>query len=91
MPIIVRDSLIGVIVICGGKYDRGESKEKLTEKYSKLTDELAVIGKENFLKMAIDEVSLITEEEIRKRAEKLTGLVEILTENVQTPLKEIFG
>lgn len=91
VPIIVRESLIGVIIICGGKYDRGESREKLTEKYSKLADELGVVGKENFLKMAVDEVSLVTEEEIRKRAEKLTGLVEILTENVQTPLKEIFG
>jgi ligand-binding sensor protein len=91
IPITIRGSIVGAIVSCGGRVDRGESREKLVEKFTKLADELDIMDKEDFLKAAIDEVKLVTEEEIKKRAEKLTKLIEILTETAQTPLKEVFG
>lgn len=91
VPIIIKGNTIGTIVSCGGRYDRGESKEKLTEKFSKLADELGIIDKENFLKAAIDEVELVTEEEVKKRAQRLAELIEILAETAVTPLKEVFG
>lgn len=91
VPIIVREKLIGSIVGCGGRYERGESREKLKEKFSRLANELLIREKEDFLKAAIDEVEVLTEEDLKKRAEKLTKLVEILAETAVTPLKEIFG
>lgn len=90
LPIVVREKLIGVIVICGGKYETNESREKLIKRYSKLAEELGAVGKENFLQSAIDSVDVVSEEEVKKRAERLTELINILTENVRTPLKEIF-
>jgi len=91
VPIIIRGILIGVIVGCGGRYDRGESQEKLREKFSKLASELGIIDKEDFLKAAIDEVKIANEDEMKKRGERLKKLVEILAETAQTPLKEVFG
>lgn len=91
IPIVIREAIIGVIIGCGGKQERGESKEKLRERFSKLANELGIIDRENFLKAAIEEVKIVDEEEIQKRAERLRKLVEILAETAQTPLKEVFG
>ena len=44
---------------------------------------------EEYLKEAIDEVKVVTEEEMRKRAERLAKLVGILAE--ETALGEVFG
>ena len=89
VPIKVRGEIVGSITGCGGRYDRGESKEGLREKFAKLADELGVEDKEDFLKAAIDEISPVREEEMKKRAERLSKLVGILAE--ETALSEVFG
>ena len=91
LPISVRGSLIGLMIISGGRYDRGEIREKLREKYSKLADELGIVDKEDFIKAAIEEVKIVDEEEMEKKAGKLKKLIEVLLETTQTPLKEVFG
>jgi len=90
IPIIIRE-VIGTLISCGGKYDRGESREKLINKLSKLADELGILDKEGFLRAAIDKVKTTTEEEMKQRTEKLSKLIDILTETAHTPLKEVFG
>lgn len=84
--------IVGAITGCGGRYDRGESKEELKERYNKLADDLElteeVHSREDFLKAAVDEVKEITEEEMEKRAKRLAKLVGILAE--ETALKEAF-
>lgn len=89
VPIKVKGEIVGSITGCGGRYDRGESKEELREKFSRLADELGIENKEDFLKAAVDEIKPVTEEEMRKRAERLAKLVGILAE--ETALGEIFG
>lgn len=91
MPIIVRGTVVGMIGSCGARYDKGESREDSRKRFSKLADDLGIMDKERFLRLAIDEVKIVTEQEIYKRAEKLNKLLEILAETAQTPLKEIFG
>jgi len=88
VPIKVRGEIVGSITGCGGRYDRGESNEELREKFSKLADELGIKEKEEFLKAAVDEISPVTEEEMKKRAERLAKLVSILAE--ETALREVF-
>jgi len=90
VPIKVRGEIVGSITGCGGRYDRGENREELREKYSKLADELRVKDKEDFLEAAVEEVkNPITEAEMKKRAERLSKLVGILAE--ETALSEVFG
>jgi ligand-binding sensor protein len=91
LPITIRGVIIGLIVVCGGRYDRGGSITGLNEKFSELSDELGIIDKKYFLKKAVDEAPLVTEEEVKEKIEKLTKLINILIENVQTPLKEVLG
>lgn len=90
VPIKVNGEIVGSITGCGGRYDRGESREELRKKYLKLADELGIKDKEDFLKAAVDEVkNPITEAEMKKRAERLSKLVGILAE--ETALSEVFG
>jgi len=89
VPIRVKGEIVGSITGCGGRYNRGETREELREKYSKLADELGVKNKADFLKAAIDEIKPVTEEEMKKRAERLSKLVGILAE--ETVLGEVFG
>ena len=93
VPIKVRGEIVGSITGCGGRYERGESEEKLREKYSKLADDLGITEdihpREDFLKAAIDEISPVVEEEMKKRAERLAKLAGILAE--ETALSEAFG
>lgn len=90
VPIKVNEKIVGSITGCGGRYDRGESREELIEKYSKLADGLGIKDKDDFLKAAVDEIKiLITEEEMKKRAERLSKLIGILAE--ETALSEAFG
>lgn len=91
VPIIIRGSLIGAIIGCGGKYEDQENIEKLKEKFSELANQLGVISKEDFLRAAIDETSVITKEEMEKRIEKVQELFDILSKTAHTPLKEVFG
>jgi len=89
VPIVVKGKIVGSITGCGGRYNRGESREELIEKYSKLADELGIKDKEDFLKAAIDEIKPVTEEEMKKRVQRLSKLVAILAE--ETALGEVFG
>jgi len=89
VPIKVKGEIAGSITGCGGRYDRGESKEELKEKFSKLAEKLGVVVGEEYLKAAVEEVKFVTEEEMRKRAERLAKLVGVLAE--ETALKEVFG
>ena len=89
VPIVVKGKIVGSITGCGGRYNRGESREELIEKYSKLADELGIKDKEDFLKAAIDEIKPVTEEEMKKRAQRLSKLIAILAE--ETALGEVFG
>lgn len=89
VPIKVKGEIVGSITGCGGKYERGESKEELREKFSKLADEIRIESEGDFLKAAVDEIQPVTEEEMRKRAERLAKLVGILAE--ETSLSELFG
>ena len=83
--------IVGSITGCGGRYDRGESEEEIKEKFSKLADKLGITEeicpRDDFLK-ALEEVKVITEAEMKKRAERLAKLVGILAE--ETALKEAF-
>jgi ligand-binding sensor protein len=90
IPIIVRGSFIGAVIICGGDYGE-KTQETLKKDFSKLAEELGIFEKEKFLKLATEETKIINENEMKKETEKLQKLIDILTENVQTPLKEIFG
>jgi len=81
--------IIGSITGCGGRYNREESQDELKEKFSKLADELGIEDKEDFLKAAIDEISPVTEGEMKERAERLAKLVGVLTE--ETALREVFS
>jgi len=90
VPIKINGEIVGSITGCGGRYDRGESKDESRAKYSKLVDELGIRDKKDFLKAVVDEIKiLITEEEMRKRAERLAKLTAILAE--ETALGEVFG
>jgi len=89
VPIKINGKIVGSITGCGGRYDRGESREALREKFSKLADELGISDKEDFLKAAVDEIKPVTEEEMKDRATKLAKLVVTLAE--EEVLKEVFG
>jgi ligand-binding sensor protein len=89
MPIKINGKIVGSITGCGGKYDRGESKEELREKFSKLADDLGISDKEDFLKAGVDEIDPVSEKEMKDRATKLAKLVVTLAE--EDVLKEVFG
>jgi ligand-binding sensor protein len=89
VPIKVKGEIVGSITGCGGRFDRRESREELREKYLRLADELGIKDKEDFLKAAVDEISPVAEEEMKKRAERLAKLVGILAE--ETALSEVFA
>jgi ligand-binding sensor protein len=90
IPIIRNESVIGSIIICGGRYERGESEKKLKEKFRHLSGELEIIDEKGFVQRVM-ETKLTNENEFKNSAERLKKLIEILIENVQTPIKEIFG
>lgn len=90
-PIIIRDSVVGAVISCGGKYNDGQSREKQEKKLSKLADEIDILQKEDFKKAAIDEVLLFSQEETENRAKRLKELFDILIQTANTPLKEVFG
>lgn len=92
VPIKIKSGeIVGSITGCGGRYERGKSEEETKEKFSKLADEIGlteeVHPREDFLK-ALEEVKVITEAEMKKRAERLAKLIGILAE--ETALKEAF-
>jgi ligand-binding sensor protein len=89
IPIIRNESVIGSIIICGGRYERGENEEKLKEKFRDLAGKLEIVDEEGFIQKVI-ETKLTNENEIKNSAQRLKKLIEILIENVQTPVKEIF-
>ena len=90
VPIEVKGEIVGSITGCGGRYDHGESEQELRERFAVKANELGINeeNKEDFLN-ALSEVKVITEEEMRKRAERLARLVGILAE--ETALSEVFG
>ncbi|MCD6233298.1 PocR ligand-binding domain-containing protein [bacterium] len=83
--------IVGSITGCGGRYDRGESKEEIRKKFIELADKLGITEdvhpREDYLK-ALEEVKVITESEMKKRAERLAKLVGILAE--ESALGEAF-
>ena len=89
VPVKIKGEIVGSITGCGGRYDRGESDGELREKYSKLADGLGIADKEDFLKAAVDEISPVSEEEMKERSGRLAKLVGVLAE--ETALKEVFG
>jgi|SRR6056297_98469 len=88
VPIKINGEVVGSITGCGGRYEKGEDKEDLREKFSDLGDELGIEDKEDFVKAAIDEIQPVTEKEMKKRATRLSKLVSILAQ--ETALKEVF-
>lgn len=90
VPIKIKDRIVGSITGCGGRYDRGESEEELKKKFAAKADELGIMeeDREEYLQ-AVTEVKVTTEEEMKKRAERLSKLVGILAE--ETALGEVFG
>ncbi len=88
VPIKINGEIVGSITGCGGRYDKGENKEELQKKFSKLADDLKIQNKEDFLKAAVDEIRPIGEEEMKDRAIKLAKLVVTLAE--EDVLKEVF-
>ncbi len=88
VPIKIKEKIVASITGCGGRYNRGEGKEWLRERFSKLADELEISDKEDFLKAAVDEIEPVTEEEMKERAERLAKLIGILAK--ETALKEVF-
>jgi ligand-binding sensor protein len=90
LPIIRNGSFVGAMIICGGRYDRGETYQELKEKFSRLAEELGIPDKEKFL-IKVEESTIFDEEEFKRFVKKLKSLIEIMSETVHTPLKEIFG
>ncbi len=88
VPIKIKGEIVGSITGCGGRYEKGKSKEELIKEFSKLADDLGISDKEDFLKAAIDEIQPVTEEEMKKRAERLAKLIGVLSE--ETALGEVF-
>ncbi len=88
VPIKVRGEVVGSITGCGGRFDKGKSREELEEEFSRIADDLGIEDKEDFLKAAIDEVKMVTEEKMKRRAERLSKLISVLSE--ETALKEVF-
>jgi len=89
VPIKINGEIVGSITGCGGRYEKGKSKEEFKKELSKLADDLGISDKEDFIRAGIDEIQPVTEEEMRKRAVRLAKLVGILAE--ETALKEFFG
>lgn len=89
VPITVKGEIVGSITGCGGRFDRGEEKKELEERFTKLANDLGIEVSEEYLKEAIDNVKVVTEEEMKKRAERLSKLVGVLAE--ETALGEAFG
>jgi ligand-binding sensor protein len=90
IPIIRNDSFVGAVVMCGKKIEERESEEKLREKVLNLAGELGIFESEEFLEK-VKQTEETSEEEIKNYAERLKKLVDVLIENVQTTIKEIFG
>jgi len=90
LPIVIENSFIGTVIVCGGKYEKGESEEKIKERFLKLADEIGIFDKERFLHAQQDQ-KILTKEDFEKEIKKLEKLIKILTEHIQTPLKEVFG
>ena len=91
LPLMVKETVIGVIVACGKRIDTENNEEKLTKSFSQMNEELGIMDREGFLRAALDEVEIINQEEAELRAGKLDKLISILEETARTPLKEIFG
>jgi len=89
VPIKVRGEIVGSITGCGGRYERGKSQEELREDMARLAEDLGIEDKEDFTKAGVDEIEPVTEEEMKKRAERLAKLVGILAE--ETALSEVFA
>ncbi len=88
VPIKVRGEIVGSITGCGGRYDRGESETEIKAKFAKLASELGISDSGDFVAASVEEVNSVTEEEMKKRAERLAKLVGILAE--ETALREVF-
>ena len=88
VPIKVKGKIVGSITGCGGRFDRGENNKQLKEKFTNLAKKLGIPISEDYLKAAVEEVKFVTENEMKKRAERLAKLVGILAE--ETALKEVF-
>lgn len=91
LPLIVKGAVIGVIVACGKRTDLEDNREKLIKSFTQMSDELGIMDREGFLRVALDEVETINQKEAELRADKLDKLISILEETARTPLKEIFG
>lgn len=89
VPIKAGGKIVGSITGCGGRYERGLSREQIQEQLSKVANDLGVSDAQDFLKAGVDEIAPVTEQEMRKRAERLAKLVGILAE--ETALREVFG
>jgi len=90
VPIKTKEGeIVGSITGCGGRFDRGEGKKEIEKKFTKLANDLGIEVNKKYLKEAIDNVKVVTEEEMKKRAERLAKLVGVLAE--ETALSEAFG
>ena len=89
VPIKINGKIVGSITGCGGRYERGESRADLEKKFTENAEDIGIKDKKDFLKAAIDEISPVTEEQMRRRANRLSKLVGILAE--ETALGEVFG
>lgn len=90
LPIIIGNSVLGIIINCGGKMERGENEIKLKEKFLKLSSELEIFDKEKFTEIAL-QTTKVNKEILEKRIGRLEKLIAILKESTLTPLKEVFG
>lgn len=88
VPIKIEGKVVGSITGCGGRYDKGETREELVERYSEVAEDLGIEENDEFIRAAIDEISPVTKEEMERRAGRLAKLIGILAE--QTSLSEAF-
>ena len=68
VPIKINGEIVGSITGCGGRFDRGENREELEKKFTKLANDLGTEANEEYLKEAIDKVKVVTEEEMKKKS-----------------------
>jgi len=90
-PIVINGKFMGVIVSCGGRYDKKYGAKEVKEKLSKIADEIGIMPKHDFIKAGEEEVVLVDENKLKIRAKNLEGLFALLAKTTITPLKEAFG
>lgn len=88
IPIKLKGEVVGGMAACGGLFEEGKSKEGYRQEFSHLADLFGIKKDDNYFKLAIDDVKMIDQKELQKRAKRSASLIETLVE--ERAFKEVF-